>query len=181
MANLADSPHFSKHDDYYTPKSAWEQIAPVIATVENVNGPVWEACMLGATQSQSPSYLREIIGDPELVVADTEMDMLTQQPEEFGSIITNPPFSTELKKQVLTRLHELDKPFIIIMNSMNLFTKYLREIFGDDMKHLQVITPDKKINYDKLDNGILTPTKNCSFYSIYLCYKLDLPQQMLWL
>ncbi len=176
MANLKDSPMFSKHDDYYTPKSAWQQIAPQIQHTAPTK--VWEACMLGATLSSSPSYLRELELE---VVADTEMDMLQSAPDDYDMIITNPPFSTELKKKVLARLVELDKPFIIIMNSMNTFTKYLREIFGENMKHLQVITPDKKINYDKMIDDTLVPTKNCSFYSIYLCYKCDLPTEMLWL
>ena len=178
MANLADSPHFSTHDDYYTPKSAWEQIRPQIELVASKNtGPVWEACMLGAELSKAPEYLSSMGLE---VIADTGWNMLEVAPD-CGMIITNPPFSTELKQSVLARLVELDKPFIIIMNSMNLFTKYLRKIFGENIKHLQIITPDKKINFDKMDNGVLTPTKNCSFYSIYLCYKCELPTPMLWL
>ena len=122
MANLTDSPNFEVYDDYYTPKSAWE------------------------------------------------------------NIITNIPFDRELKEPILRRLVELDKPFIIIMNSMNTFTKYMRNIFKGNFQHLQVITPDSKINFIRLnEDGTLTKTKNCSFYCIYLAYKMNLKPEDLWL
>jgi hypothetical protein len=54
-------------------------------------------------------------------------------------IISNVPFSK--KKEVLVKLKELDKPFIIIMPMSTLFTQYLRETFGNK---LQLIIPQKK-------------------------------------
>lgn len=173
MANLKDSPKFQKYDDYYTPKSAWEQINHLIPKDKII----WESCMLNSHLSKSPEYLKELGNQ---VIHDTKMDMLTHSPC-FDMIVTNIPFSTEIKKQILKRLVELDKPFIIIMNSMNTFSKYMREIFKDNFKHLQIITPDKKIHYDKLVEGELVRTKNCSFYSIYLCYKMELKNEDLWL
>tara|TARA_R110000737_G_scaffold214117_2_gene231051 strand:+ start:1956 stop:2507 length:552 start_codon:yes stop_codon:yes gene_type:complete len=182
MANLKDSCKFSTHDDYYTPKSAWEQVSHLIP--ENIV--IWEACCLNSHKSQSPEYLQEL-NPTTTVVADRTMNCLTQKPENFDMIITNPPFSNKkkdgyLKSKVLTRLHDLDKPFMIIMNSMNTFTKYLRTIFKGDMKYLQIITPQRKIQFNKLlKSGELVPTKKCSFYCIYLCYKMDLPTESLWL
>ena len=86
-------------------------------------------------------------------------------------LVSNIPFSTDLKIKMLKRLVELDKPFIIIMNSMNLFTKYFKEIFED--KDLYFIYPSTKINFDKYEKGELKETKNnTSFYSVYVCYKI---------
>ena len=97
-------------------------------------------------------------------------------------IVSNPPFDKTFKIPILKRMVELDKPFIIIMNSMNTFTKYMREVFKDKLGDLQIITPSKKINFIRLEeNGELTETKNCSFYSVYVCYKMDLPTKLLWL
>ena len=176
MANLKDSPHFAVYDDYYTPQSAWLRINPSIPTQNLV---VWEACMLGAELSKSPDYLREAEGEIP-VFADTTMDCLTSQPEEWDMIITNIPFDIKKKVPILKKFMEYDKPFIVIMNSMNTFTKYFHAIIKGKEKDIQIITPSSKINFDKLERGILTPTKNCSFYCVYVCYKLNLPAENLW-
>jgi hypothetical protein len=176
MANFQDCPHFNIHDDYYTPKSAWEQVNHLIPKDEVV----WEACMLNSYQSKSPEYLTELGNN---VIFNYDQDILLDHDDHYDRIITNPPFDRNLKIPILKRLVELDKPFMLIMNAMNLFTKYLREIFKDKFKDLQIITPSKKINFDKLDYETheLTPTKNCSFYCVYLCYKWDIPNEQLWL
>ncbi len=174
MSNFKDSPSFKVHNDYYTPKSAWESINHLIPKDKII----WEACMLNSTKSKSPEYLRELGHE---VVYDTSWDMLQNQPESFDMIITNPPFETKLKKTILEKLVELDKPFILTMNACNMFSKYMRQIFGENIKHLQIITPSTKIQYDKYENHEFVKTKNCSFYSVFVCYKLDLKPEELWL
>lgn len=174
MANLSDSPHFAVYDDYYTPKSAWLRINNSIPRDKII----WEACMLGAELSKSRDYLQEHSG--RLVIGDKTMDCLTSQPEEWDMIITNIPFDIKKKVPILKRFVELDKPFIVIMNSMNTFTKYFHEIFKDNRNDLQIITPSGKIHFDKLENGVLTPTKNCSFYCVYVCFKMNLSADNLW-
>ena len=179
MANFVDSPHFAIHDDYYTPKSAWAALAPVLADRGELK--VWEACMLGAEKSKSPQYIKEAIPNVVEVHYSTECDCLIWEKGPTDLIITNIPFSLELKKSILKRFIEIDRPFITLMNSCNLYSNYMRDIFGENIKYLQVIHPKGKINYDKLENGELKPTKNCSFYSVYLCYKLNLSPDKLWL
>tara|TARA_R110000824_G_scaffold330663_2_gene517435 strand:+ start:2561 stop:2980 length:420 start_codon:yes stop_codon:yes gene_type:complete len=138
--------------------------------------------MLNADLSLSPEFLQEITGNNNTIIYDTKMDMLVNQPTGWDMIITNIPFSTKLKQTILRKLVEYDKPFIIIMNSMNLFSNYMRDIFKGNFQHLQVITPRGKINYTKLeDDGSLTETSNCSFYCCYLCYKLNINNEDLWL
>ena len=175
MANFKDSPHFAVHDDYYTPKIAWEKISHLIPK----NIIILEACMLNASQSKSPEYLKELL--PTCVVrSDTQLDILKDY-VPCSMIITNIPFSTELKKQILTRFVEIDKPFITLLNSCNLYSNYFKEIFKDKFDEVQIIHPQGKINYDKLEDGVLKPTKNCSFYSVYLCYKMKIPNKDLYL
>ena len=180
MANLKDSPNFQVYDDYYTPKSAWERIEPSIPKSGSIRWKtrVWEACMLGADLSQSPKYLTDLGCD---VIADTTMDCLEKQPEDWDIIITNIPFDIKKKVPILKKFLEYDKPFIVIMNSMNTFTKYFHSIFKGKVKDLQIITPSGKIHFDKLEGGVLTPTKNCSFYCVYVCYKVNLPPEQLWI
>lgn len=173
MANFKDSNKFKVYDDYYTPKSAWEKI--------NISIPkdkiIWEACMLGAELSNSDNYLRELGCN---VVCNKNMNCIENQPKEWDMIITNIPFDIKKKIPILEKFIEYDKPFIIIMNNLNIFTKYFHKLFKGKEKDLQVITPSSKINFDKLENGVLTPTKKCSFYSCYIVYKLNILSDQLW-
>ena len=80
----------------------------------------------------------------------------------------------------MKRLLVLDKPFILILPSSKINTSYFRE-WRD--KHLQIIIPRKRIQFDKLVNGV-RPEKNknsCNFDCFYYCYKMNLPQDLLWL
>ena len=168
MANLKDSPKFKIHNDYYTPKTAWEKINHLIPKDKLV----WEACMLNSHLSKSPQYLMEL-GNK--VIYDTSWDILK---ENYGDIIiTNPPFDTKIKLDILKRLVFLDKPFIIIMNSMNTFANYFTEIL--DKRYIQIITHKGKINFDKMENNKLFKTKNCSFYCVYVAYKMNLKTEQL--
>lgn len=164
MANLKDSTKFVVHNDYYTPKSAWEKINHLIPK----DKVIWEACMLNSNLSKSPQYLTEL---NHKVIYNTEWDILKESPN-YDIIITNPPFETKLKIQILKRLVELDKPFIIILNSLNLFSKYLTEILNTEF--IQIITPRSKINFDKLVDNVIVKTNNCSFYCVYVAYKMNL-------
>jgi hypothetical protein len=133
MANLKDSPKFSVHDDYYTPYQAWEQISHLIPD----DKVIWEACMLNAPYSRSGFYLKEL---GKKVIWDSSYDCLKGEyvspydtdggsvPTGFDMIVTNPPFDSIIKIEILKKFVSYDKPFIIIMNSMNTFTKYMRVI-----------------------------------------------------
>ena len=175
MANLKDSSKFAVHDNYYTPKIAWEQINNLIPKDKII----WECFCLGAEKSKSPEYLEEL-GNK--VVVDRTMNMLRDQPDNWDMIVSNPPFDKTYKLPALVRLVELNKPFILVMNSLNTYTKYFREIFAGKLNELQIITPDNKINFDKLeDTGELVQTSKCSFYSVYVCYKMNLTTEQLWI
>ena len=161
MANLKDCSKWNIHDDFYTRKESWTQIKEYIPQ----DKVIWEFCLLNSNE-QSKKYLTELGFN---VVGDRTIDFFEN---DMGQVlVSNIPFSTDLKQKMLRRLVELDKPFIIIMNSMNLFSKYFKEIF--EGKDLFFIYPSTKIHYDKYINNELTTTKNnTSFYSIYVCYKI---------
>jgi len=164
MANFKDSSKFNIHDDYYTRKKTWKQIKDYIPKDKII----WEFCLLNSNE-QSKKYLQELNFN---VVGDKTIDFFNEENKDLGEIlISNIPFSSEIKIRMLKRLVELDKPFIIILNSLNLFTKYFKEIFKD--KDLHFIFPSNKIHYDKYIDGKLTePENKTSFYSIYVCYKV---------
>jgi len=165
MVNLKCNTKLNIHDDFYTRKKTWEQITQFI----NKNKTIYEFCLLNSNE-QSKKYFEELGYN---VIGNKNIDFLeyNKEEEEADLLISNIPFSNEIKIKILKKLVELDKPFIIIMNHMNTFTKYFKEIF--EGKKLYYITPSTKIHYDKFINGELQETKNnTSFYSVYVCYKV---------
>lgn len=159
---------FLKHDDYMTPKYAWENINQYIPKDKII----WEAFM---GDGASGKYLKEL-GCKE-VIHDYD-DFFESDKGEI--LISNPPFSK--CKDILPRLKELDKPFILIMPSSKICTSYMR-IFKDNENHIQIIIPRKRIHFNKLVDGkIPNNWKNaCNFDCFYYCYKMNLPRDIIWL
>ena len=156
--------HFIKHDDYMTPKLAWENIKDYIPKDKII----WEAFY---GDGKSGKYLKELgfetIHEP--------IDFFENNLGEI--IVSNPPFSKI--KEILKRLMVLDKPFILILPSSKINTSYLRE-WKD--KNIQIIIPRKRINFEKfIDGSIANEKKNCNFDCLYYCYKMNLKNDIIWL
>ena len=101
------------------------------------------------------------------------------EPPEYDLIITNPPFSDT--KNIMKRLAELDKPFIMIMPSSKINTSYFRENFAN--KKLQIMIPRRRIHFIKMVDGKKPDNwKNaCNFDCFYYCYKMNLKDDITWL
>ena len=157
---------FTKHDDYCTPKSAWDNIKHFIPK----DKVIWEAFYC---DGKSGEYLRELGFN----VIHEEINFYEHN---LGDIIlTNPPFSDT--KNIMKRLSLLDKPFIIIMPCAKLTASYVRDTFMN--KGLQIIIPRKRIHFMKLVDGVMPDKwKNaCYFDCFYYCYKMGLPRDITWL
>lgn len=157
---------FLKHDDYMTPKYAWENIQHLIPK----NKIIWEAFY---GDGKSGSYLRELGFE----VIHEPIDFFENNLGDI--IVSNPPFSKS--KEVIQRLKELDKPFIIIMPSSKINTSYFRDNYMNC--GLQLIIPKKRIHFEKQIQG-KTPEnwKNaCNFDCFYYCYKIGLENDITWL
>ena len=157
---------FIKHDDYMTPKYAWDWIKDFIPK----DKVIWEAFYGDGESGKS-------LSDLGFNVIHEETDFFTNNLGDV--IVSNPPFTK--KKAVMTRLKEIDKPFIIICPSSMLNTQYIRHLFKDD--RLQIIIPNKRINFKKLIDGKVPDNwgDRCSFDCFYYCWKLDLPNDIVWL
>ncbi len=160
---------FEKHDDYMTPKYAWENINEYIPK----DKVIWESFY---GDGKSAGYLREL-GCKEVIHEDIDFF----ENNEGEVIISNPPFS--LSKKIMPRLKELDKPFIMIMPCSKICTQYVRENFKDTDSPLQIIIPRKRIQFQKLVNGKLVEKQEnkCNFDCFYYCYKMNLPRDIIWL
>jgi len=159
---------FMKHDDYMTPKYAWENIQEFLPKDKII----WEPFM---GNGKSGEYLTELGCN----VIHNDNDFFISNEGEV--IITNPPFS--IKKEVFRRLKELNKPFIIICPCSMLTTQYFRELFSEDDDRIQIIIPRKRIQFEKLVNGEVPKlwANKCNFDCFYYTWKMNLPRDILWL
>ena len=157
---------FAKHDDYMTPKYAWENIKEFIPK----DKVIWEAFY---GDGESGTYLKELGFN----TIHEDIDFFENDKGEI--IVSNPPFS--LSKEVLTRLKELGKPFIMILPSSKINTQYFRKLFSEE--NIQIIIPRKRIHFVKLVDGKpVEGWKNaCNFDCFYYCWKMDLPKDIIWL
>tara|TARA_Y100000114_G_C11747430_1_gene322393 strand:+ start:235 stop:804 length:570 start_codon:yes stop_codon:yes gene_type:complete len=163
-----------KHDTYVTPDYAWKNIKNYIPS----DAVIWEAFY--APGGESGQILTDM-GYEVIHKPYPQYDFFQYEPEHYTHIISNPPFSKS--KQVLERLKQLNKPFIMIMPSAKLCTGYFRHIFQDSEDPIQIIIPRKRIHFKKLVNG--EPVKDwkpaCCFDCFYYCYKMNLPRDIVWL
>ena len=89
-------------------------------------------------------------------------------------IIDNPPFSK--KKEILTRIKELDKPFIMVCPSVLLVYKYFQDFFKED---LQIIIPYNRIKFRHLES--LNKNYTPPYASFYFCYKMNLEKDLIFI
>jgi len=158
MANFTHK-EFIVYDDYMTPKYAWDNIKEYIPKDKII----WEAFM---GDGKSGEYLKEL----GLNVIHNDNDFFKSN--EGDIIVSNPPFSK--CKEIIPRLKELDKPFILILPSSKINTQYFR-VFKND---IQLIIPPKRIQFLKNGNEL---NNKCNFDCFYYCYKMNLPNDIIWI
>jgi hypothetical protein len=156
---------FTRNDEYMTPKSAWESVKEYIPK----DKVIWEG-FSGTGSSQK--YLTELGFN---VISKNE-DFFENDHGDI--IITNPPFTK--KKEVLQRLKELSKPFMLICPCSMINTKYFRELFKDEK--IQIIIPRRRIQFEKVNkDGSQSAPNRCNFDCFYYCYKMNLDRDIIWL
>ena len=153
---------FSKHDDYMTPKYAWENIQQYIPK----DKVLWDPFYFNGQSGKDLKDLGFNIIHKDVNFYDNNLGDI---------IISNPPYSDT--KNIINRLKELDKPFILIMPSPKICTSYIRDFFNCDKK-LQIIIPRKRIQFIKNGNE---QTNKCNFDCFYYCYKMNLEKDIIWL
>lgn len=172
MANFKDSPIFDRTpegDEYMTRFETFKDLMQFLPSkFKNGKMKLWEPFY---GDGGSTKYLRKLGFD---VYSKKGVDFFSVTKDDIKRlkidfIYSNPCFTR--KEEVLARLKELDLAFALILPSTVLHTQYLQKTFGDD-KDIQLVIPSRKIQYDKV--GLEIQKNNASFYSLYLCWKMNL-------
>jgi hypothetical protein len=97
----------------------------------------------------------------------------------YDVIITNSPFSRHILTELLYNLSAINKPFILILPITKIFSKYFRTAFRQ-YKDIQIIIPKSRISFIDPNNSS-NNISNPSFCCCFVCYKIDLPADILFL
>jgi hypothetical protein len=141
------------NDEYYTPFWVWDEIHKFIP-----KGVVWEPFR---GNGQSARYLRDL--GHEVICEDK--DFFSSR-EKGDVVVTNPPFSRI--KDVLSRLIEWKKPFILLMPMSRLSVSYFKTVMGDEIDHFRLVLPSRRIDFDRPDGNQSKCPFDCGFY----CYRI---------
>lgn len=152
-----------KYDEYYTPKEEWLNIQKFIPKGKVI----WEPFnnTEDANSFDSAKYLRQM----GFKVISRPYNPKTGKNDFFKSdhgdiVVSNPPFT--LKREVLLRMKELDKPFILILPLPTMNTIYFRDMFMHE-KDFGIIIPKKRIDFKNKINK----ASNC-FECAFYCWKV---------
>ena len=155
-----------KDDEWMTSKETWEDIQQFLPKDKII----WEAFF---GDGNSGKFLGEL-GCIVLQGAINFFDHYKLIENKFDVIVSNIPFS--IKFEVLQKLKDIDKPFVVLMPSNVLQTKKFNEIFKEyGPNGIQIVLPSKRIQY--IRNGEVLPF--CSFDSKYYFYKWNLPSDII--
>lgn len=153
---------FSKHSDYMTPTHAWEDIESFIPD----NKIIWSPFYGDGNQ-------KNIFKNMGYDIIHQDKDFFTYTPE-YDLIIDNPPF--DKCNDIFIKLKKLNKPFILLMPTGKLSTKYFKDFMKDNDK-IQIIIPKKRINFIKYVDGVINKSikpNGCNFDCYYYCFKMNL-------
>lgn len=159
---------FTKHDDWMTPFSAWDNIKHFIPKDKLI----WEAFY---GDGESGTHLSKLGFN----VIHEDIDFFQNDKGEI--IVSNPPFTRI--PEVLARLKEINKPFILIMPSSKINTQYFRKLFCNTEDPIQIIIPIQRIQFEKLVEGkkVENQKQACNFDCFYYCWKIGLERDIEWL
>jgi len=156
-----------ENDIYYTPKYIWEDILIYLDPTKVYLDPFFG-------NGSSINNLNEL--GLNCIGANIDyFDALDNL--NYDIILTNPAFSRHILTEFLYNLSALEKPFVIILPITKIFSKYFRSAFRQ-YKEIQIIIPQKRMSFI-IPNS--SNKSNPSFVCCYVCYKMDLPVDILFL
>ena len=149
-------------DDFFTKEETWKQIAKYIPKDKVISMPFY------SPYSKCNEWLGKYI-DNKIIYQDEDFFEF----DRGNLVCDNPPFS--IKKDVINKLVERDRPFMLIVPVSTICYNYCKIL-----KNIQILIPQKRVSYLKCDkNGTVKDhQKNCAFESIILCWKMNLEKDI---
>jgi hypothetical protein len=153
-----------------TPKQVWELINDYLPKDEN--SVIWEPFY--NSESRSADHLRSL----GCKVVSGNVNFFKTKVSLGTHIVSNPPF--DCKEKVIEHLAYLDVPFILTFPIHSLATRFIKNHFKNK---LQLIIPDTRLHFEKKDRdtGKTIVLKRTPFDTIFFCYKINLPRDLIWL
>ena len=157
--------HYTHDNDYETPTGVWDEIIPYLPKEKVCWQPFYCSGFSG-------NYLKK----KGIKVIHKYEDFWIHNRGDY--VCDNPPYMlpemTRAKKKIMKRLKDLDKPFMLLLPSSTLHTLYFKELFDE---HIQLLVPSRQ--YQFLKEGKIT--KNCPFYTIFICWKMNFDKDIIML
>ncbi len=149
------------NDNYASNKEVWERLKEYIPKDKKIWSPFY-------CDGKQKEYFKEMGFD----IIHEDEDFFENNKGDI--IVDNPPFSK--KKEILTRLKEIDKPFIMIIPTCLLCLKWFQKLYSNQ---IQMLIPMKRLTFTKLNennNGYTPP-----FGSFVYCYKMNLEKDLIFI
>ena len=157
-----------ENDIYYTPKYIWEDILIYLPRDK-----IYLDCFYG--NGSNIQNLNEL--GLNCIGADIDyFDALDDL--NYDIILTNSPFSRHILTEFLYNLSALEKPFVIVLPITKIFSKYFKSAFRQ-YKDIQIIIPKSRMSF--IDPTSSNNKSNPSFVCCYIAYRMNLPQDIIFL
>ncbi len=156
--------YFNTNDDWETPIEYWKIIEPYVPKEVIINDPFY---MNGNAKLKWKELGRDI-------VHNNEDFFKVERNDKKEIYISNPPHKP--LKEVLKHLFYLDKPFVMLIPIMKICNVKIQPILKQ--KNLQIIPSPIYKGFIDLDGH---QTRCPPQYYCYLCYKMDLPRDLLFI
>jgi len=154
---------FKKDDDYETGEKIWKMILPYLQPYNTIYEPFF-------CTGKSGEIFTKFGFD---CIHKDEDFFLHYNDYEYDIIISNPPFS--IKKKIFDMLREIDKPFIMIVPVSTMTKQFFRDKYKNE--DVTILIPPKRMQFDK--KGV--ELSRCWFDCVFICYKLGLDKQIIFL
>lgn len=154
--------NFEYSDDYTTPMYVWDMLSLYIPKETKLWDPFYNE---GVSKKRIESLGYKVY--------HKKKDFFTYQPKKYDMVLSNPPYS--IKQEVLKKLKENDKPFILILPIGVLSTKYFKSLF--DSKDITLFLFPKRINFERKD----IITSRSSICTVGIGWKIKSPKQIIYL
>jgi len=166
MCSLSLKQQYKNENDYGTSKYIFGMLTDFVDKTKVIYEPFY-------LDGKAKNYLNELGYDN--VIHNNEDFFENYDKYDYDLIITNPPYT--IKKRIFKKLYEINKPFIVIVPISTITKLFIKEIFKTDIERLQMIIPNRRMQFEKNGNQL----KRCYFDCVFLCYKMNLKSDIVYL